>query len=465
MPEEKLVELFPPVIDTYIPAFVKNNCRVYFSISEYNSFENIKCAQVSITDLKTNLTALNDYSYPSEIKLTRVYKDENINTPYCYYITLDNTDFKDNIIINDNYYKVQIRFVSADVVMPSSGYNIPQAIDSWLASNLDYFSEWSSISLLRKISQPELLVSGFDITSGSIAWTNASNNVVGKLTFEDENETETLDNYRIKLYNYMTIEKKEYLLMDSDIIYTNKLVDSNSFIYPLKYNLEKGLKYILEIEYKTSNGYSDSYRVQFYVNQDSSKEAKANISIIEDANNGRFGVHITQRPDAEETSVTAHYIIRRLSSETNFTIWEDVFEKEYTKVAKIDDIWYDTTITSGAWYYYAIQAVEGNRRGQIKQIEEPVMIILDDMFLTTADQQLKIEFDPNVSSLKRMLSESKVETLGAQYPFIRRNGAMSYYQIPISGKITAFMDEDNLFVDDKDIYGTDKIKQLTEDYN
>ena len=60
------INLYPPVADVYMPAFLigssdiqKNTCRVYFSISLYNSFNDIKNAQVTIANQNTNLSVLN----------------------------------------------------------------------------------------------------------------------------------------------------------------------------------------------------------------------------------------------------------------------------------------------------------------------------------------------------------------------------------------------------------------------
>jgi hypothetical protein len=95
--------------------------------------------------------------------------------------------------------------------------------------------------------------------------------------------------------------------------------------------------------------------------------------------------------------------------------------------------------------------------------KKPVMMILDDMFLTTKDRQLKIKFNPSVSSMKRTISENKTETIGSAYPFIRRNGAINYMQFPISGLISYFIDEDETFISKSEIYGENQKRY--EKYN
>ena len=51
--------LYPPVISTYMPAFIiqqqnTDSCRVYFSLSKYNTIEDIANVQVTIKSQYTN---------------------------------------------------------------------------------------------------------------------------------------------------------------------------------------------------------------------------------------------------------------------------------------------------------------------------------------------------------------------------------------------------------------------------
>jgi hypothetical protein len=54
-----------------IPGFIRTStCRIYFSISDYNSVKDIANVQVSLVNVKTNISALNTDLYPAGIKLT-----------------------------------------------------------------------------------------------------------------------------------------------------------------------------------------------------------------------------------------------------------------------------------------------------------------------------------------------------------------------------------------------------------
>ena len=137
--------LFPPVCDVYMPAFLvgssdsqKNICRVYFSISLYNSLSDITNAQVTVTNQNTNISVLDRSKYPCEIMLNDIKTDITKTSDDKYYIEIKSSDIEDGFQINQ-YYKVQIRFTAAGAT--SVDLTPPQAIDSWLAANLSSFSE------------------------------------------------------------------------------------------------------------------------------------------------------------------------------------------------------------------------------------------------------------------------------------------------------------------------------------
>ena len=65
-----------------------------------------------------------------------------------------------------------------------------------------------------------------------------------------------------------------------------------------------------------------------------------------------------------------------------------------------------------------------------------VSVNAEDIFLSDADRQLKIRFNPKVSSMKETILETKTDTIGGKYPVFYRNGMVRYREIPISGLIS-----------------------------
>lgn len=209
-------------------------CRVYFSLSMFNSISEIANAQVTVRSQLTNRTVLHKTKYPCEVMLKAIQTDTTRTTDDKYYIEIRPEDLEGLNFIVDQYYKVQIRFTSTDA--EDSGIDLTdpdavQAIDSWLSRNLQYFSEWSTVCLIRGISVPTIKLQDFDEGSDTDIYdTIVNTQVIGVLSFADANETETLRSYRLKAY-----DENENLLIDSGDIYSNDFTDINNFNYTFKY--------------------------------------------------------------------------------------------------------------------------------------------------------------------------------------------------------------------------------------
>ena len=454
------INLYPPVVDTYMPAFLvgssdiqKNTCRVYFSISLYNSLNDIKNAQVTVANQNTNLSVLDKSKYPCEIMLTDIKTDLTRVSDDKYYIEIKTSDIEEGFQINQ-YYKVQIRFTAAGAADVS--LDTPQAIDSWLAANLSNFSEWSTVCLVRGISVPSLSISGFNISADMTLWSLNNVDVVGKLTYADSAETDTLKSYQIKLYDI-----NNQLLSDSGVIYSNAYSNINEFNYTFEYAFNEGESYYFTFEYETANMYTESNTYEFMVIQEGADKLEATLTATLDNINGCIALHIES--DIGQESFVGNITIRRTSSESNFTIWEDIHTESFEENSKLNYTWYDYTIKSGVYYKYIAQRRSsiGNRGIAIHAKGEPFMMLFDDMYLTGGDGQLNIRFDPLVSSFKRTVSESRTDTIGSKYPYIKRNGYVEYRQFPIGGTITHLMDPSHLITSKEEIF-RDSLDNYTE---
>jgi len=443
--------LYPPIIKTYMPAFVTNSsnveettCKVYFSLSPYNKPTDIANVQVTIRDQNSNKSMLKRADYPSEVKITSLQEDTTRKVDK-FYIEIPETDIQGGWKIN-KYYRIQVRFTdtNAEAIEPGT-----IKLDTWLSANYEHFSEWSTVCLVRAISTPTLEISGYDMDNQQIVWSLANTQILGKLAFEDEEETDVLKHYQIKLYDTET----DTLLSDSGIQYSNNYNDLNSFNYTLPYNFELNKEYYFTIEYLTMANYSKMDTFNFTVVLGTEDILDIAITATPDNENGRIGVTLKRASTANPMFGTL--VIRRSSSKNNFTIWEDLKFFSYPEaITGIKETWYDYTVESDIWYKYCVQLINTElQRGQVKEMKTPVLVSFEDMFLTVKDRQLKIKFNPQVSSFRRTIQESRTETLGSQYPFIRRNGYMDYAQFSIGGLISFFIDEDQLFITRDKLFG------------
>jgi hypothetical protein len=88
----------------------------------------------------------------------------------------------------------------------------------------------------------------------------------------------------------------------------------------------------------------------------------------------------------------------------------------------------DHTVSQGFSYKYAIQAYNslGTYSNRMLNREGDVVCDFEDAFLWDGERQLKIRFNPKVSSFKSTVLETKTDTIGGKYPFIFRNGNVEY---------------------------------------
>ena len=334
--------LYPPITNTYAPAFVRDGeCRVYFSISPYNVFSSgdiekndIGSAQVTLVNQNTNLSAL---KYPNEIKICPIMIDTEQSSNNKYYITLDSRDLKNSekgFLINQ-YYKVQIRFTSSLIQTPENNLD---NIDKWLDENKEYFSEWSRVTLIRGISKPNLYLKGFDEIIGdensSTVFSSENIDLIGKLTFEDANESETLKNYRVQL-----LDNNGRIITDSGDVYADIYNSTNKINYTFNYKFIDGQKYIIKFIYTTKNFYSEVKLFRITVVQYNINRLRAEIIATPDNENGRIKINVK---GFTSNTFSGNVTIRRSSSKTNFTIWEDVYTTSI--IGKpLNLIWYDMT--------------------------------------------------------------------------------------------------------------------------
>lgn len=88
------------------------------------------------------------------------------------------------------------------------------------------------------------------------------------------------------------------------------------------------------IEYTTQSLYSTSKIFLFSVVQQSALTLDIILTGEKDPENGRVILHI--KKNEKNSKYTGTMVIRRSSSETNFTIWEDMCFKTFEDVSLID---------------------------------------------------------------------------------------------------------------------------------
>lgn len=496
--------LYPPIVDSYMPAFVVGQslddyCRIYFSLSKFNGLDDFSNAHVSIIKQNTGMNVvdttkdLHKTGIILNVTCNKVISESNL-----YYIDIYDSDLSS---VSGDYkgwipgwiYKIQLR-LSNTAYDPNSG--IGEA--AWLNLNASSFSEWSTVCIVKAIGKIDYVLnelnidtteleSGISTLNGQII-PGAFLNLTG--SFINEIDPTEL----IYSYNFILFDENDNILEKSGDIYSNQFQSNNTINYSFKTELIDSETYRLAFKYTTINKYEGGfYRVDSAegiderfewvcstaaegahnppcelatVENNTSGAITSDISTKEmEEDEGRVAVKFTS---ANDDLYSGNLCIRRSSSFDNFKTWIDV----YVYVCKQENInaipvFYDYTIESGVWYKYGVQTISSNGdRGKLISINHPVMRNFNYSFiLGKNNQQLKLQFDNTINNFKYQVGESKVDPIGSQYSNIARNAVTYYKTFPITGLISFWMDENELFCSKMDLYKYEYIKDLYDEYN
>lgn len=125
--------------------------------------------------------------------------------------------------------------------------------------------------------------------------------------------------------------------------------------------------------------------------------------------------------------------------------WEPIFSFVLQTERPSDYILKDFTVEHGETYQYKICQFNDYNILATAGYSNEVYVDFEDMFLFDGERQLKIQYNPKVSNFKNDILESKLDTIGSQYPFFFRNGHVHYKEFPISGLISYWVDNEELF--------------------
>ena len=199
-----------------------------------------------------------------------------------------------------------------------------------------------------------------------------------------------------------------------------------------------------------------------------------------DNEEGRISIKICHTNDFGKI-YNGNLMLVRTDNRSNYKHWEDIKIINLVQQDINDlDIIYDYTVESGIIYSYGLQeiiikgkdvrgVVEYSRSmvsGEIVYLPSaitdgntsalantPVIRDFEHSFLLGENGvQLKLKYDNEMNSLKINVNDTKIDTIGNQYPYILRNGNSYYKTFPINGLISFTMDDNALFATEYDIY-------------
>lgn len=410
-------KLYPPYIEGTLPAFTEKKIILPYTLNRSVNKNDIKGYKLLVKKITTNQIIGTVDSNPNNLE---EYKNNN-------YVEFDLS----NDIIAKGYYKFQLAFVSTDKEEPIIGY-------------------YSTPAIGRYIEKPNLEVLNFDTDLMKIQG-----------NYNPNNSGEYL--YSIRFY---LKDQDGILLEDSgDILYNSSNIDENNnsnLEYIFKYIPTYGQRYRAYIKITTGNNYVDIVDNGKDILAMPSINPEIQLNVITNNNYDEGYIEVAVQPfKNSNTPVTGAFSLGRSSSKDNFKSYEPLLKFEFINEIPKRIIYKDLFVEYGIEYKYAIQQYNKNGIYSKKIWSNLSQAWFEDLFLTDGKQQFKIKYNPKVSSIKTTLQESKVDTLGGQYPFIFRNGNTKYKELPISGLISYLSDENEMFFTKP--YNFEKTTNLTNE--
>lgn len=419
-----MAKLYPPDIDGSLPAAYLDKEGWHFTIN-YAMNRAVAATQTSGIHIIIK-TISGSIVYESTISNSSIV-DHKFNC-----------DITDKSALNvGQYYKVQLAYVD-------------------LGGESGYFS---TVGIMKGIAKPEVTIA---LEKHSINYFQGS--FTGVYTIPTEIEDITINDLSERVYSYCfniyDAKGKLYatsgeLVHDSntDSLSDTSLRTSYDVWTPEKFGEEDSLFYTIEYKITTLNNYvgtSSRYRLQ--MQSGLVMDPSMIIYPLPDYENGCVEVVLIGEPDetllAEKKYTGSYLICRRVVSDYDDESWVELHRFRLTDQEPSTHTFRDFTVEQGVTYKYSIQQINSYGMFTSRVISPPVYADFEDMFLFDGRRVLRIRFNPKVASFKTTLQESKTDTIGSKYPYFFRNGNVAYKEFPISGLLSYYIDDAELFIKD-----------------
>ena len=150
----------------------------------------------------------------------------------------------------------------------------------------------------------------------------------------------------------------------------------------------------------------------------------------------------------ELAELRGQFLLTKSDSNSNYLEWHPITTfKACGEIINFKDF----DIQSGTTYKYGLQQFNDHGVYSYKIYSDLTLGQLDHMYLYDGERQLKIKFNPQISSFKSTLMETKLNAMGNKFPTFFRNGIVNYKEFPLSGLISYWSDEEELFMTHKEL--------------
>lgn len=319
---------------------------------------------------------------------------------------------------------------------------------------------YSTIGVVKYTTMPLVAIENMSETSvnnhsysytGTYRQATIEKNASGVITNVDWSSKDTTE----KLYSsrFVIYDSNNNLIKDSGEILHNTTYDTSAYesseTFMIPEDLELNKIYYLYYIATTVNGMVESsprYRITQRRQIPMSLEGSITAKLNYDA--GLVEIYLKGKKD-NQVSSGLFLLSRRADNDPNG--WEELYY--FSLQSEVPDrlLFTDYTVAQGVKYTYSLQQYNNSNVFSDRMLSNSIVADFEDLFLYDGHQQLKVKFNPKVSTFKPNVVESKTNTLGSKHPFIVRNGDVDYKEFAISGLISYQMDDIELFLSKSDL--------------
>lgn len=427
-----MAKLYPPNISGTLPSFYKNSAGAVEITVPFSMNRTVSRSSVGgiVLRLKTAYT---------DIVLTEGLEG---TSPNWQEAALSSTfTINSGVVLNrlhvGDYYKAQIAY----------------------KDSLGQIGYYSTVGMVKYTGRPSVEIVGFYNYMTNMNPTE----YVG--SYHNDDSTESVYQYKFTLYNQASevLETSGWLTHNS---YEDTETTSSIDTYNIKYALQKNITYRVQYSVITNNNLTvNSFKYLVMESDSIDAEIKATLEAKLNYDNACIDLSLIGKKNAlgGEDAVTGVFVLQRASSLDNYATWTTISNFRLTGQLPSTFLFRDYTIEQGATYLYSVQQFNDSNIYSNRILSDEITAQFEDAYLYDGERQLKIRFNPKVSSFKTVVLESKKNTIGSKYPFIFRNGAVEYKEFPISGLISYMMDNDEFFLSRKEKLGVPHSYEFTTD--
>lgn len=417
-----MAKLYPPYINGTIPAFycaegtAKTSIAVPFTMNRAVAAGEVAGFALKI---KTINGDVKDVLYNYTANITATNASVTFSTSSTFLV--------------GQYYKVQLAYIDSAGVI---GY-------------------YSTVGIIKCTTRPVVQIEG--LTFGQANTHNYS--YTGTYSQKGGDVTEKMYSYRFVLY-----DADDNIIADSGEKLHNTSFDNVSYEshedFLISRDLDLNHSYYIQFSVTTTNLLTiKSLKYRVVQRRSVSPDLSLNLIAGLNFNQGYIKLSMT---DKNNGIISGTFLISRASNKDGNN-WQEIKRLDLHSIATSSWEYKDFTVEQGITYQYSIQQYNDLGIYSDRIISNSVLMDFEDMFLYDGQKQLRVRFNPKVSTFKADLLENKTETIGSQFPFFSKNGNVNYKEFALSGLISYLADEEENFITMEEI-GLDGYRNITTPY-